>query len=311
MAAAPKLTDPGGNSTTYGYWGASRDGRLQSVTAPAFQNFSAGRAQQYDYDGAGNVTRLTEVPAGGSPLSSRVSSNQYDELNRPLRVVGPLTGNAFCPVTTFAYDSLGRTTLVKAGSTPAPCASATADVLKTQIATVYDDFDRPVKSTDALGRSTLVQYDGYNNSVAVQDPKGQVTTYTWGLGHMLLARVETLTGRSTRYTRNALGQVVTLAHPEASTSYGYDAGHRLVSVSDKRPGMAGAKTLSYDWSPGGLLNRVTDSDGRITRYDYDPAARLTGLTAPNGDSVVFRFDPAGRLTEKLLPNGVSSRYQPA
>ena len=71
----------------------------------------------------------------------------------------------------------------------------------------------------------------------------------------------------------------------------------------------GSKRLVYAWSPGGLLNSLTDSDGRITTYLYDPVGRLAAITAPNNDTANLRFDAAGRLTQKRLPNGVSSTYQ--
>nr|WP_256381552.1 RHS repeat-associated core domain-containing protein [Sulfuricella sp. T08] len=137
----------------------------------------------------------------------------------------------------------------------------------------------------------------------VTDAKNQTTSYTWDTGHQLISRTEQ-GGRLTTYTRNALGQVIQTVHPEAITTYGYDNSHRLTSVIDSR----GLKNLSYSWSPGGLLNRLTDSDGRITNYLYDPVGRLAGVTAPNNDTVTYRFDAGGRLTERWLANNASARY---
>jgi RHS repeat-associated protein len=87
-------------------------------------------------------------------------------------------------------------------------------------------------------------------------------------------------------------------------TYGYDNAHQLASVTDSR----GSKTLAYAWSPGGLLNSLTDSEGRITDYLYDPVGRLAEVIGPNDNSIVFRFDAGGRLQEKLLPTGGSARY---
>ena len=44
---------------------------------------------QFDYEPAGNVTSVTEVPAAGSGLGNRTTLTFYDELNRPVRKVGP------------------------------------------------------------------------------------------------------------------------------------------------------------------------------------------------------------------------------
>ncbi|MCX5805758.1 MAG: penicillin-insensitive murein endopeptidase [Proteobacteria bacterium] len=86
--------------------------------------------------------------------------------------------------------------------------------------------------------------------------------------------------------------------------YTYDANHRLESVADSR----GSKTLFYSYSPGGLLNRMSDSDGNRTDYKYDPVGRLSGIYAPNNDYVAFRYDDGGRLAEKWLSNGVNTQY---
>ena len=166
----------------------------------------------------------------------------------------------------------------------------------------FDDFDRNTKNTDALGQFTTLVYDPHNNAITVIDAKNQTTQYTFGTGHQLLTRTEQ-GGRQTSYTRNALGQVIKTSHPAASFTYRYDASHRLIQVTDSR----GGKTLTYDWSPGGLLNRLTDSDGRITSLLYDPIGRLAGLTAPNNDAASYRFDAGGRLTERRLTSGADNR----
>ena len=302
------VTDPNGNIRSTSYWDASRDGRLKSVATPAIQSYSSGQAQQYDYDENGNIISLTEIPAAGSGQTNRVSTSQYDELNRPTRSVGPqysdATLGAICPVTGYAYDSLGRRTQVKAGYTPAPCNNAAGDVTKVQETLAFDDFDRSIKNTDALGKFSSISYDPNNNPLTVIDAKNQTTGYTWSYGHQLVSRIEQ-GGRTTTYTRNALGQVTQTTHPEASTGYAYDTSHRLISMTDSR----GAKRLTYAWSPGGLLNSLSDSDGRITTYLYDPVGRLAAITAPNNDTVNFRFDAAGRLTQKRLPNGIARSYQ--
>ncbi|MCX5805763.1 MAG: hypothetical protein NT010_06815, partial [Proteobacteria bacterium] len=130
------------------------------------------------------------------------------------------------------------------------------------------------------------------------------TTYTWGYGHQLLTR--TNPAGNVTYTRNPLGQPTQVVNsaPSMIYAYAYDANHRLESVADSR----GSKTLSYSYSPGGLLNRMSDSDGNRTDYKYDPVGRLSGIYAPNNDYVAFRYDDGGRLAEKWLSNGVNTQY---
>ncbi len=300
------VTDPNGNTVTRGYWDASRDGRLKRIIMPRIGGQAGGRTVEYDWDANGNVIRATEIPSQGSgQFDSLTTTTEFDELNRAVRIVGPAYTDNFydagCPVTINRYDTLGRLWQVAAGYTPFPCSTPASDVAIVQSTYTYDDFDRLVKTTDALGRSWTASYDANNNVSSATDAKGQTTKYTWATGHQLMTRVEH-NGRSTAYTRNVLGQAIAVTHPEASYGYEYDAAHRLKRLT------RGQKSLSYDWSPGGWLNSVTDGDGRITSYRYDPVGRLAGITAPNGDNAAFRFDGGGRLMEKILPNGVSSRY---
>ena len=147
------------------------------------------------------------------------------------------------------------------------------DHLKHQSAAAYDDFGRKLKETDALGKSRTYAYDINNNVVKATDAKGQVTQFTWGYGHQLLSRIDA-NGNATTYTRNALGQV-TIAHTSAvDYYYTYDAAHRLTGITDSR----GHKELNYSYSPGGLLNTLTDGDGNRTDYLYDAVGRVAHLT---------------------------------
>jgi RHS repeat-associated protein len=309
------VTDPNGNTTTRAYWDASRDGRLKTLTYPRITNngsgpsLTSGRAVQYDYDAVGNVISMTEIPAGGSGQANRTSSTSYDELNRPVRIVGPqyidVTFGAICPVTLNTYDTLGRITQVAAGYTPSPCTNPVSDVTTLQRTYGFDDFSHKIRETDALSRSWVLTYDVHDNLVTQVDPKNQTTNFTWAQGEQLLTRQEVTSGRTATYQRNALGQALQITYPEVNYALSYDAFHRLFSVTDSR----GGKTLTYGWSPGGWLNSIGDSEGHDTNFLYDPVGRLSGITAPNGDTVNVSFDPGGRLIERDLPNGISSRYQ--
>ncbi len=301
------VSDPNGNAVTYEYYDASRDGRLKRVNQPKIQADAQGRAEEYDYDANGNATVSTTIGADGT---TRVTLTQYDELNRPTRVVGPLLTDPLLgtvrPVTTYAYDTMGNLETVKAGhTTDTTGANPAADILATLATYTSDDFGHRLSETDPLGKSWRYEYDRHGNVTKTTDANGQITRNSWGYGHQLLSRTND-SGSVTyaRYTRNPLGQVTKAESPEVTYSYTYDDAHRLESVTDSR----GNKTLTYDWSPGGLLSWLSDSDGNRTDYDYDPAGRLAGIWAANLDYVTFHYDAGGRLTEKWFPNGITARY---
>ena len=288
-------TDPNGNRVQYVYYDSTRDGRLkQSIDA-------ANRSTTLDYDGNGNVIQVTDN-------LGRITLTQYDELNRPVRIVGPQYSDATLgnlrPVTQFSYDTLGNRSQVLAGRTSDLSGlSSAADVLSVQLSVLFDDFGRPLKQTDALGKFVSYQYDLNNNVTLSTDAKNQTTSYTWLYGHQL-ASFKDASNITVSYLRNSLGQVTLAQSPAVTTGYSYDAAHRLQSVKDSRA----SKTLSYTYSPGGLLNSMSDSDANRTDYLYDPVGRLAGIWAPNDDYVSFAYDAGGRLTEKWFPNGVNARY---
>ena len=289
-----KIIDPNGNSLRYEYYGPEKNGWLK-------KSYDAlGRAIAFDYDLGGNITSVTDT-------AGRTTYTQYDEFNRPVRIVGPEFTDAkygvVRAVTRYTYNLLGFLTQVDAGRTTDPLNKA-QDVVTTQQTNLYDDFGRKLKETDALGKSWLYQYDVNGNVTKITDPKAQITSLTWSYGH-LLKRKQNATGNDFNYTYNALGQVTVAQGWNFVYSYDYDPAHRLESLTDRRAN----KKFTYRYSPGGLLNSLEDSEGNLTSYLYDRAGRLSGIRAPGNENLTYLYDAGGRLVEKWLPNGNTARYQ--
>ncbi|MDD2338042.1 MAG: hypothetical protein PHD01_15890 [Geobacteraceae bacterium] len=158
-------TDPNLNTTNYSYWGTNRNGLLKRVTLPKVSGFSRGPAIEYDYDALGNVISQSTIP--GDASTPQTSLTTYDELNRPVRVVGPSYADATLgtirPVTIYTYNLLGLLTQVRAGRTDASGTAPASDVVTVQMRYVYDDFGRRLKATDALGKNMLFTSDSNNN----------------------------------------------------------------------------------------------------------------------------------------------------
>jgi RHS repeat-associated protein len=286
------ITDANGNVTAFDYQGSNTDGRLQSVTD------AANRKTSFSYDPNGNATLVSVLGSDGT--TSRSTLSVYDELDRATRVVGPqytdATLGSIRPVTRNTYDSLGHTVEVAAGHTTDLSGNSSAlDVLTVQTTSTFDDFSRKTREADGLNRAWVFSHDANNNPATATDPLAQTSTYTWGYGHQLLS-VRDQTNATTSYTRNPLGQITRAQSPAVSYDYGYDASQRLSSVRDSRA----AKTLTYTYSPGGLLNTMIDADAKRTDHDYDAAGRLAGIWAPNQDYVSLAYDRGGRLTNKWL-----------
>ncbi len=291
------VTDPNDNITQYAYYGPEREGRLKTRTDPL------GHATQYDYDANGNVTVVTD-PAG------RTTTTTYDELNRPVRLVGPLYTDpilgAIHPVTWYTYDTLGNLTTVSAGWTDSG-STTVGYVVPPQLRAAFDDFGRKIQETDPLNHTWSWVYDAHGDPIQRTDAQQHVTSFGYEpYSHHLSWQVDqSQPANENSYTYNALGQLTQMMNPWVTLSYDYDAAHRLSRVLDTRAGHD--KSITYRYSPGGLLDRMT-SEGRATDYLYDPVGRLTGIWAANGDLVNYVYDPGGRLTEKAFPNGINTRY---
>ncbi len=299
------VTDPNGNGVKYEYFDSIKNGRLkkQYVTSNSGNQF--GASTEYDYDANGNVIRVSQV--AGTTVRTTLTS--YDELNRPVRMVGPEYTDTILgrirPVTKYSYNPLGNLTAVEAGhTTDLTGTGSAADHLALQMSYAYDDFGRKISETDPLGHSWNFEYNINNNIVKSTDARQRVVTYQWDYGHQLKTRSNVTDGTLT-YSRNPLGQVTKAEMPETTYAYGYDATHRLMFASDSR----GFKALNYGYTPGGMLSWMQELDGKQTQYLYDPVGRLTAIQAPNNDVISFMYDKGGRLIAKNLPQGLKDSYQ--
>ncbi len=147
---------------------------------------------------------------------------------------------------------------------------------------VYDGFGRIVKSTDACGRVSHLEYDDCR--VITTDPKGLKTIETKDpLGHT--SRIEKI---GIGYTK--LSQV----------DYTYTAGGLLAYEAIKRTD----KTLitKRDWDCMGRLVCLTEAAGteiqRKTFYGYTRRGGLATIRKPDGVVISMDYDPYERCTRK-------------
>ena len=321
------LTDPNGNTVNYSYWGSTTyDGRLKRSTPPAIPGQSAGRATEMDYDANGNVIQTRAIAGDGS--STRQSYAFYDELGRVTRSVSPPDDTGNRRQTCYSYDTLSNLTQLRAGATTDVVSATCPGSPAVQLTQTWDDFGELLSRSDALNRTWSYTYDTYGNLVSSQSPEqlktgsSTKTTFTYdpSLTGLLQSRTVPGTGSAGQrvtYTRNALGQVTRAETRDGSNAllvaydYSYDVAHRLSGITDSRGNNSVAKTLSYTWTPGGRLARLTLADnGSVTHqwdYKYDAAGRPSALVAPNGQTVSFALDAGGRLIERSFGNTLTSK----
>ena len=130
---------------------------------------------------------------------------------------------------------------------------------------------------------------------------------------VLLASAQSFAQRSTSYTYNDFGQVLTMNGPRTDvadvTTYEYDAqGNRTKMIN-----ALGQETLYTSYDPSGYLLSMTDPNGVITDYTYDLRQRMTSYTVAAGTSLAatttLEYDLVGNLTAVIQPNGARIDYE--
>jgi YD repeat-containing protein len=213
---------------------------------------------EYAYDDQGNVLTVKD------PLN-RVTTNQYDALNRLKQVTSPTPISA---VTQYGYNGL----------------------------------DALVQVTDPRSLVTGYSVDGLGNLNVQTSPDTGSTTNTYDAAGNLLTQTDAKS-QLTTYAYDALNRVTLITFHDGSTqTYAYDQGvnglGRLSSITETNAASQTTSVISYVYDVHGRVTTETRSVGGtqyVLAYRYDSAGRLDRLTYPSGRTVNYAFDGLGRL----------------
>jgi RHS repeat-associated protein len=303
----PRLvTDPNGLVTMLSY---DLRGRLVSRNV-------GGEVTQYGYDGAGQLTKVTQPD--GSSLSysydpahrlTQIQDNLGNKIVYTLDAMGNHTSEqVFDPNGALAqsrakiYDNLNRLVQDIGGANP------TTEITKY----VRDSQGNPTSVTDPLGRVTKNVYDALDRLIQTIEPAalstglGGVTQYSYdGLDQPS----QVLTPRLVKnlFTFDGLGNPTSQASQDLGRDDNvFDVAGNIVRTTSSRRGTVAYST--YD-----VLNRPTQviwvqavtsfnvvSHPSVTHtYSYDQGTygkgKLTGLTDAAG-STAYTWDQKGRLS---------------
>jgi RHS repeat-associated protein len=277
--------DPDGLETTYGY---DSKWRLTSVTPPGQATTS------YTYTNAsGSGSTLTQ-PA--KVVETTVSSTagtvqreyQFDTFGLLWRQKELMPDGQWSLRETL-YDKLGRTASV-------------SEALSLQGITNEVTFDPPNKTSflyDLFGRPTSVTLpDATSTSTAYKGSRTTTRTSTMASSTTAESAV------SKREEYNALGRLVAVTENvgdpgELTTSYTYDVGGRLATVS--MPSAAGTQTRLFTYDRRGLLSQEqhpeigVNGNGTTTYASYDSRGHAGKKTVGSTIDLRFEFDAAERL----------------
>jgi large repetitive protein len=230
-------------------------GRIVQIIDPL------GNSIQYGYSSSGDLTTVTDRE--GHTTTYRYHSTRPHYM---VEIIDPLAR----PIARTDYDADGRLIGLVDGANSMTFA--------------YDPENSVLRSTNALGETTAIEYDGLGNIVGVVNPLG--------------AR--------TRSAYDDFGNEVQFIDPLGRTTQRvFDSSGKLLEETDP----LGNKThLAYDrW--GNVLSMI-DPLGNVSTFTYDSVGNPRTISDALGFSFSANYAANGTETY-FMPNGVSITSQDA
>jgi len=282
--------DPIGRKTTYNYDTNGID--LLSVTQldsgsqdtlstmtynsthlPLTVKDASGQTTTMTYNGQGQLLTSTDALSHTTTLAYDTNGDGYLHT-----VTGPVSG----AVTTYTYDSVGRTSTVT--DSEGYIQTYAYDNLDRVTSVTYPDGTTDqtaykaldvIETTDRQGRSTYMKYDAIRELLQTTDPLGRTTQYSW----CTCGGLSTLTDANNNVT-----------------SWGLDLQGRVTSKT--YAGISSSTINYYYESNSGLLHYMTDAMGSTSTYSYNADNTLAGTSYSTGSGVAatpnvsFAYDVA-------------------
>ena len=324
--AGNQITQTNGavNTTTNVYADSALPSSVTSQTTPASTAAPSGETTAYGYDGAGNLTTLTnpsgQVTTYGYDGDNEQTSTTYsDGVTHGVTYAYDADGERTSMVdgsgtTSYSYDSLGRQTSSTngAGATVAhtyDLKGQTTSVTTGSANTVtygYLDNGWVHTVTDWLGHTTTYSYDqdgdqtneAYPNSTAAAttyDPADQVSSIT--------DTKSSTTYASFTYTRNNANQVKTEADtgvPGSNQTYSYNQLNQLTGTS--------SGTYGYDSAnnPTSLATGTNQSFNQANQLCSSATVADTSCATPPSGATAFTYNAQGERTATVGPPGAAT-----
>jgi YD repeat-containing protein len=167
----------------------------------------------------------------------------------------------------------------------------------------YDSRGRRVKRILPMGQTELLDHDAVGNLAARTDFAGKVTTFAYDELNRLAVASNVMRGAAF-YDYNAVGSLAAVRTPNGVThGYTYNALNRLTNLQVRDVLLNTLANYAYDLAPTGHRTGVTEADGRTVSYTYDDAHRLTSETMAGGTAA----SPSGAIGYIL--DAVGNRLQ--
>ena len=239
-------------------------------------------------------------PDGSGPLSSPVTSYEYDKNGNQVLMVDPLGRR-----TEYRYDGRNRLsetvnpdgTVEKMRYDSDNNQTANIDAKGNRTNKVYDARGRLIREVDANGKITRFEYDATNQMVAQIDANNNRTEYKYDeLGRRtdLTQGAKTSLASTSKTEYDKVGNVTAEVDGNTNkTQYVYDARNRQTRVIDAL-NPSGTTTTKYD--NVGNVTSIKDPVNNTTQFVYDARNRLKSETNQFNKTRAFEYDKIGNRT---------------
>ena len=172
----------------------------------------------------------------------------------------------------------------------------------------YDEFDRLLTSTDALGQTESNTYDYYSGNLKTStDRNGQNFNYTYdGLNNLKTKALSDETNIETK-TYGMTGKITSAQNAAATINYTYNDKGLPISETDTAAGTV--KSFTYD-SDGNRLTFMLTRNGQTEisqSYAYDKLNRLISVSENGNVIAQYSYDNKGNRTQ-TVSGGETTNY---
>jgi RHS repeat-associated protein len=280
-------TLPGGNTTTYAYYGATEqlDNPCTTAVDPASQAGLGKLTTSQDPDGAGAATSLTSsvvYDAKGRAVASRANADPwtcvtYDTRGRRIKTVQPNINGR-----------IGRTVDITYALNGDPLRTRTTDSLVGSSETLVDFYGRQVSSTDVWSNTYSSTYDSFGRVTSKVSPVGTETYAYDSLDRMSQYVLDGVTQAVMTY--DAYSRVATIEYPEIKNA----SGVKLKMTQVKRDNRERTTGVMYQTSDGKVFDEtvVMSQLGKIIGATQTYDAQTLNST--------FSLDKLGRMTSATV-----------
>ena len=305
------------------------DKRSRLVRVIAYPDPSTRTITKYDYDGTGNLVKVTTGLSSESDPQVSVDRYLYDSLSRKVQWTDPLGQS-----TSYTYDLAGNLTamLDRNDITTRYAFDALGRMVSRRVAKdgellydtwVYGLTGARLEMNDGTGRSTYV-YDELGRLVLERNPGGVEKRYSFdAMGNRASFELMWNGGNEIdlTYEYDPENRLAEVNNEGDRTTYEYDLAGRLSRTVNQTTGLTDALTRNdaglpvsqlITWGPrllylfnhdydlsGDMVKKVGWGEGLspldvgATYYAYDGMDRLTHVEYPDGRVVDYSFDDLG------------------